>query len=90
MVRVEGLLVVRWPTPRPYPCCPPPLAPPPPSHPVPQVATPDQAQEMHATIRAWLAEHVGAGVAGATRVMYGGRRVCSAGKPRFLNFEVHA
>ena len=30
MVRVEGLLVVRWPTPRPYPCCPPPLAPPPP------------------------------------------------------------
>lgn len=37
-----------------------------------KVATPEQAQEVHAAIRARLAEKVGASVAGATRILYGG------------------
>lgn len=36
-----------------------------------QVATPDQAQEVHAFIRKWLAEKVSPKVAGATRIIYG-------------------
>ncbi len=36
------------------------------------VATPDQAQAMHASIRAWLGAKVGGAVAGATRIQYGG------------------
>merc|ERR1719213_216930 len=36
------------------------------------VATPEQAQETHAEIRAWLAENVSPAVAGATRILYGG------------------
>ena len=37
-----------------------------------KVATPEQAQETHAEIRAWLAENVSPAVAGATRILYGG------------------
>ncbi|CAL8471024.1 g10566 [Coccomyxa elongata] len=37
-----------------------------------KVASPEQAQETHAQIRAWLAEKVSADVAGATRIIYGG------------------
>ncbi|KAF9551334.1 triosephosphate isomerase [Mortierella hygrophila] len=37
-----------------------------------KVATPDQAQEVHKNIRAWLKENVSAEVAEATRIMYGG------------------
>ncbi|ORZ39014.1 triose phosphate isomerase [Catenaria anguillulae PL171] len=37
-----------------------------------KVATPDQAQDVHAFIRKWLAEHVSAEVAQATRIIYGG------------------
>jgi triosephosphate isomerase len=37
---------------------------PPPSHP--------QAQEVHAALRGWLAEHVSAEAASATRIIYGG------------------
>lgn len=36
------------------------------------VATPDQAQAMHAAIRGWLGEKVSSEVAEATRVQYGG------------------
>ncbi len=36
-----------------------------------QVATPDQAQEVHAYIRKWLSEKVSSKVAGATRLIYG-------------------
>jgi triosephosphate isomerase len=36
------------------------------------VATPDQAQAMHASIRGWLGGKVSAGVAAATRIQYGG------------------
>mmetsp|Transcript_10949 Transcript_10949/g.21425 ORF Transcript_10949/g.21425 Transcript_10949/m.21425 type:complete len:253 (+) Transcript_10949:3313-4071(+) len=35
-------------------------------------ATSEQAQEVHAFIRGWLAEHVSAEVAAATRIIYGG------------------
>ncbi|KAJ0394430.1 hypothetical protein ATCC90586_005655 [Pythium insidiosum] len=35
-------------------------------------ATPEQAQEVHASIRAWLASKVSAAAADATRVIYGG------------------
>ena len=36
------------------------------------VATPDQAQAMHAAIRAWLKENVSEAVSAATRIQYGG------------------
>lgn len=37
-----------------------------------QVATPEQAQEVHASIRAWVAEKVGSSVADKLRIIYGG------------------
>jgi len=37
-----------------------------------KVATPLQAQEVHADLRGWLAENVSAAVAQATRIIYGG------------------
>lgn len=37
-----------------------------------KVATPEQAQEVHAALRAWLADKVGADVASSTRIIYGG------------------
>jgi triosephosphate isomerase len=37
-----------------------------------KVATPDQAQAMHADIRTWLRERFGEGLARNTRVLYGG------------------
>lgn len=37
-----------------------------------KVATPDQAQEVHAAIRAWLKDNVSQTVADETRILYGG------------------
>jgi triosephosphate isomerase len=37
-----------------------------------KVATPDVAQETHANIRKWLAEHISPEVAAVTRILYGG------------------
>ncbi|CAN6485684.1 unnamed protein product [Victoria cruziana] len=37
-----------------------------------KVATPQQAQEVHAAVRDWLKENVSADVASATRIIYGG------------------
>ena len=37
-----------------------------------KVATPEQAEETHRNIRAWLAQHVSAEVAATTRIIYGG------------------
>ncbi|BBN02302.1 triosephosphate isomerase (TIM) [Marchantia polymorpha subsp. ruderalis] len=37
-----------------------------------KVATPQQAQEVHANIRAWLSQNVGEAVAQAVRIQYGG------------------
>jgi len=37
-----------------------------------KVATSEQAQEVHAAIRAWLAKTVSAGAADSTRIIYGG------------------
>lgn len=37
-----------------------------------ETATPGQAQEVHASIRAWLRERYGAGVADDVRIQYGG------------------
>lgn len=37
-----------------------------------KVATAEQAQEVHAALRAWLVTHVGAEVAAAVRIIYGG------------------
>ncbi len=37
-----------------------------------QVATPEQAQEVHQAVREWLAENVSAEAAEATRIIYGG------------------
>ena len=37
-----------------------------------KTASPEQAQEVHAAIRAWLAEYVSPQVAEATRILYGG------------------
>lgn len=36
------------------------------------VATPEQAQEVHAALRGWLKEHVNADVAAKVRIAYGG------------------
>lgn len=38
-----------------------------------KTASPEQAQEVHAKIREWLAAKVSADVAGATRILYGGQ-----------------
>jgi triosephosphate isomerase len=37
-----------------------------------KVATPEQAQEVHAAIRKWLSEKVSPEVASKTRIIYGG------------------
>lgn len=37
-----------------------------------KVATPEQAQEVHAIIRSWVASNVGAPVAASLRILYGG------------------
>eukprot|EP01062_Namystynia_karyoxenos_P073562 TRINITY_DN70360_c0_g1_i1.p2 TRINITY_DN70360_c0_g1~~TRINITY_DN70360_c0_g1_i1.p2 ORF type:complete len:332 (+),score=129.31 TRINITY_DN70360_c0_g1_i1:97-996(+) len=37
-----------------------------------KVATPQQAQEVHAGIRAWLSQNCGQQIAGSTRILYGG------------------
>jgi triosephosphate isomerase len=37
-----------------------------------KTASPEQAQEVHASIRAWIAKHVSADVAAKTRILYGG------------------
>ena len=37
-----------------------------------KVATPEQAQEVHADLRAWLSETIGADAAAALRIIYGG------------------
>merc|ERR1719359_1454450 len=37
-----------------------------------KTATPEQAQEVHASIRAWLAKNVSPAIAKATRIQYGG------------------
>ena len=38
-----------------------------------KVATPEQAQEVHAALRKWLVDNVSADVANSTRILYGGR-----------------
>ena len=37
-----------------------------------KTATPDQAQEVHASLRKWLAENVSQAVSDSTRILYGG------------------
>lgn len=37
-----------------------------------KVATPQQAQEVHAIIRKWMREHVGEDIAASLRILYGG------------------
>ena len=52
-----------------------------------KVATKEQAQEVHASLRAWIAENISADVAAAVRIVYGGSvnvrwaRARGAGKP---------
>ncbi len=45
-----------------------------------KVASPEQAQQAHAEIRAWLAEKVGKDAAEATRIIYGGSVTASNSK----------
>ena len=40
-----------------------------------KVASPDQAQDVHAALRKWLKENVSEAVANSTRILYGG--MCS-------------
>ena len=40
-----------------------------------KTATPQQAQDVHAHIRAWLSTNVSPDVAQATRILYGGARL---------------
>ncbi len=37
-----------------------------------QVASPEQAEEVHASVRTWLDENFGAGCGAAMRILYGG------------------
>ena len=37
-----------------------------------KVATPDQAQDVHAHLRKWMSEKISADVAASTRILYGG------------------
>lgn len=37
-----------------------------------KVATPEQAQEVHAALRVWLQTNISADVASTTRIIYGG------------------
>ena len=37
-----------------------------------KTATPDQAQEMHASLRKWLSDNVSPDVAKSVRILYGG------------------
>lgn len=37
-----------------------------------KTATPEQAQDVHATIRSWLSANVNQDVAQSTRIIYGG------------------
>jgi triosephosphate isomerase len=38
------------------------------------VATPEQAQEVHAGLRQWLTENVSSDVASKVRILYGGEK----------------
>ncbi|KAG8904580.1 hypothetical protein FRB99_001543 [Tulasnella sp. 403] len=58
-----------------------------------KVATPDQAQEVHERIRAWLASNVSQATADSTRIIYGGSVTAAnskelAGKPDIDGFLV--
>lgn len=46
-----------------------------------QVATPEQAQEVHNDLRQWLSDNVSVDVAQTTRIIYGGK--CN------VNFIIH-
>lgn len=37
-----------------------------------KTATPDQAQEVHAALRQWIAKNISADVAKSVRILYGG------------------
>ena len=45
-----------------------------------RTATPDQAQEVHAFLRRWLAGNVSAVVAAQTRIIYGGGEGIEGGR----------
>ena len=40
-----------------------------------KVASPAQAQEVHHSVRKWLADHVSADVAKSVRILYGGKYI---------------
>lgn len=42
-----------------------------------KVATPAQAQEVHHSVRKWLADHVSPEVAKSVRILYGGKYILS-------------
>jgi hypothetical protein len=48
-----------------------------------KVATPEQAQEVHAAVRDWLKTNVSADVASAVRIIYGGSFLIVV----FLNYD---
>ena len=50
-----------------------------------KTATPEQAQQTHAALRQWLADHVSVDVAKRTRVIYGGMHVGSCGVRRTVS-----
>lgn len=53
-----------------------------------KVATPSQAQQVHAGIRKWLAETVSDSVASATRIVYGGTTALRRGVPVGLSHSL--
>ena len=55
-----------------------------------KTASPEQAQEVHASIRNWLTAHVSAEVAAATRIVYGGMMLAGLNMIYALSCEPQA
>ncbi|CBZ27412.1 triosephosphate isomerase [Leishmania mexicana MHOM/GT/2001/U1103] len=54
-----------------------------------KVATPEQAQEVHALLRKWVSEKVGADVATKLRILYGGSVSASNAKTLYMKADIN-
>lgn len=52
-----------------------------------KVATPEQAQEVHAAVRDWLKTNVSPDVASSVRIIYGGQFSCQIGPSEPMGFS---
>ncbi|AIN98716.1 triosephosphate isomerase [Leishmania panamensis] len=54
-----------------------------------KVATPEQAQEVHALLRKWVSEKIGADVAAKLRILYGGSVSASNAKTLYMKHDIN-